>query len=594
MKTNKHNTFSNICFAVTWYFKISPLYVTYQFLSMLIRGAVSVVSSTYLVAHIITCVEEQRPLKDIIWFIVPLALILILQATVSPLVGAYITPKFNEKFTKSVNLRLYDKAVQMEISKYDNPEFYNDFVWAMEQAPTQMNRAFYTLRSFANQIVTIFIAGTYIVSAEPIMLLAAVIIIPISYIVNNAVNKLYLKQDEELNKGRRKRDYAVRIFYLANFVKDIKQGKIAPKLEKDFEDGSAHLENTIGKFGPKIGFLKVINDTVQDFVWDGGFLIYLFYQAIVKSKFALGTLLAVYNSGNRIIGGLRYVTRIIQDFNKHSLYIEKIRKFLDTENEMEDTGRLDIPENGDIRLQNVSFTYSGNETPSINNVSLEIKKGEKIALVGFNGAGKTTLIKLILRLYDATSGKISYGGNDIKKYPLKKYRGLFGVLFQDFEIIAADISQNISMSDQAFDTQKSDEILKKVGFWERFNEFEDGYKTQLTKEFSDKGINLSGGEAQKIALARVLYATNNIIVLDEPSSALDPIAEYKLNKAVTELSRKKTVIIISHRLSTTRFVDKIYMLENGRIAENGTHNELMDINGKYAEMYRVQAEKYKV
>ena len=240
----------------------------------------------------------------------------------------------------------------------------------------------------------------------------------------------------------------------------------------------------------------------------------------------------------------------------------------------------------------MEFTYNGNEKPTINGISMSIKKGEKIALVGYNGAGKTTLIKLILRLYDPTKGEISFGDNNLKEYPLKNYREKFGVLFQDFEIVAASIAQNISMSDEDFDREKADAVLKKVAFSEKFQSLPDGYETQLTKEFSDNGVNLSGGEAQKLALARVLYSSADVIILDEPSSALDPIAEYELNKAVTELSGDKTVIIISHRLSTTRFVDKIYMLESGKIIEQGDHNALLRQKGKYAEMFKAQAEKY--
>lgn len=280
-------------------------------------------------------------------------------------------------------------------------------------------------------------------------------------------------------------------------------------------------------------------------------------------------------------------------YQQHSLYITKLRTFLDTENEMPDQGTLPMPKSGDISLQNVVFTYPGNSNPTINGVSLHIKKGEKVALVGFNGAGKSTLIKLILRLYDPDSGVISFAGHSAKDYPISEYRRNFGALFQDFEIIATDIGHNLTMDDLELEEKKADEVLKKAAFWERFQTMPEKYDTQLTKEFDESGVNLSGGEAQKIALARVLYANSGVVILDEPSSALDPIAEYQLNKTVTELAEDKTVIIISHRLSTTRFVDKIFMLENGQIIEQGNHETLLERKGKYAEMFTLQAEKYR-
>lgn len=244
-------------------------------------------------------------------------------------------------------------------------------------------------------------------------------------------------------------------------------------------------------------------------------------------------------------------------------------------------------------LKDVHFTYPGNAEPTINGVSMHIRQGEKIALVGYNGAGKSTLIKLLLRLYDPSCGAIEFAGKGITDYPLADYRERYGALFQDFEIIATSLGHNINMSDAPLNTELADEVLRKAAFWERFQALPAGYDTQLTKEFEDQSIGLSGGEAQKIALARVLYADSAVIILDEPSSALDPIAEYQLNKTVTELAEDKTVIIISHRLSTTRFVDKIYMLENGQIIEQGDHDALLVRKGKYAEMFAVQAEKYR-
>ncbi len=592
MKEKKHNPLSNTVFAIAWYFKLSPAYTVWLLFSAVVGDVITFFEHTYLSAHILSCVENGRPLSEILKVLIPIAVLVGLKVTVNPLVSAYVAPKFDEKFKKAVHLKLYDKAVQLEIAKYDNSEFYNDFVWAMQQAPKHITDTVITLCRMLSRITVAIVAGTYIVSLDSVTLVAAAIIVPVCFFTSKAVNKLFIKREEELVPIRRKRDYVNRVFYLVDFVKDIKQSEISQALEKDFEESSNQLKEPLQRYGKKITWLNVVNGSTQSLVWDGGFLIYLFYQVLVKSKFALGELFGLYHSGNRLIGNLRQLTRIFPDLQSHSLYIEKLRTFLETENEMPDRGGMRLPESGGIVLDTVRFTYPGNEESAIDGVSLTIKRGEKIALVGFNGAGKTTLIKLILRLYDVTGGAIRYGGYNITEYPLKEYRKQFGVLFQDFEMIAADISQNITMSQRELHTEKADAILKKVGFWERFKTLEKGYKTQLTKEFYEDGIQLSGGEAQKIALARVLYLAHDIIILDEPSSALDPIAEYKLNKAVTELSKDKTVIIISHRLSTTRFVDKIYMLEKGRVIESGKHEHLLQLNGKYAEMFNLQAEKY--
>ena len=588
----KYGTLSNTFFALRWLFKIAPAYTVYQILNTVIGNVITTFEHTFLTAYIIHCIEKQKPITSVLAFLIPVAVAVAIKVISGPLVTVYVGPKFEAKFKKEVNLTLYEKAVKMEISKYDNSEFYNDFVWAMRQSPSHINGILQDFSQLLSFVVNIIITGSFIIVTDKVTLLIAAVIVPVAFFVPRIINKLVVKREEELVPIRRKRDYVNRVFYLPDFIKDIKTGNMAEKLEKDFKDSSDDMEKPIVKFAKKIVPLQILNHSIADIMVDGVFLVYLFYQVIVLGKYGLGISLGLYNSSNKFINSLYNFSFRFPTFQNHSLYIDKLRTFLDTENEMPDDGTLEVPNGGDIELKDVEFTYNGNEKPTINGISMSIKKGEKIALVGYNGAGKTTLIKLILRLYDPTKGEISFGDNNLKEYPLKNYREKFGVLFQDFEIVAASIAQNISMSDEDFDREKADAVLKKVAFSEKFQSLPDGYETQLTKEFSDNGVNLSGGEAQKLALARVLYSSADVIILDEPSSALDPIAEYELNKAVTELSGDKTVIIISHRLSTTRFVDKIYMLESGKIIEQGDHNALLRQKGKYAEMFKAQAEKY--
>ena len=588
----KYGTLSNTFFALKWLFKIAPAYTVYQILNTVIGNVITTFEHTFLTAYIIHCIEKQKPITSVLEFLIPVAVAVAIKVIVGPLVTVYVGPKFEAKFKKEVNLTLYEKAVKMEISKYDNSEFYNDFVWAMRQSPSHINGILQDFSQLLSFVVNIIITGSFIIVTDKVTLLIAAVIVPVAFFVPRIINKLVVKREEELVPIRRKRDYVNRVFYLPDFIKDIKTGNMADKLEKDFKDSSDDMEKPIVKFAKKIIPLQILNHSIADIMVDGVFLVYLFYQVIVLGKYGLGISLGLYNSSNKFINSLYNFSFRFPNFQNHSLYIDKLRTFLDTENEMPDDGTLEVPNGGDIELKDVEFTYNGNEKPTINGISMRIKKGEKIALVGYNGAGKTTLIKLILRLYDPTKGEISFGDNNLKEYPLKNYREKFGVLFQDFEIVAASIAQNISMSDEDFDREKADNVLRKVAFSEKLQSLPDGYETQLTKEFSDNGVNLSGGEAQKLALARVLYSSADVIILDEPSSALDPIAEYELNKAVTELSGDKTVIIISHRLSTTRFVDKIYMLESGKIIEQGNHEALLKQNGEYAEMFKAQAEKY--
>ena len=229
----------------------------------------------------------------------------------------------------------------------------------------------------------------------------------------------------------------------------------------------------------------------------------------------------------------------------------------------------------------------------VNEVSIEVSQGEIVGLLGPNGAGKTTLVKLLMRLYDTKAGAIKADGRDIKDYEVKRYRDTIGTVFQDFQIFAGSVKENVLLDvADGIDDEDIKKALTQSGLMERINKFEKGLDTELTTEFSQEGVNLSGGESQKLAISRVFYKDAGLMILDEPSSALDPIAEYQLNHAMLEATGDKTVIFISHRLSTTRIADRIIMLENGKIVEQGSHEELLAMKGKYAQMWKVQAGAY--
>ena len=274
--------------------------------------------------------------------------------------------------------------------------------------------------------------------------------------------------------------------------------------------------------------------------------------------------------------------------------MQKIRNFLEYETKIKSLG--DIEPDGaakDVSVQDLSFAYNKSGEMLLKDININIKPGEKIALVGYNGAGKTTLVKLLMRLYDPDYGKIVMAGHDIKDYVVKKFRRSIGVVFQDFKIFAGTVAENVVMDE--YDPKEEENVrtaLTDGGLIKRIDKMEKGLDSFLTTETRDDGIDLSGGESQKLAVSRAFYQNAGLMILDEPSSALDPIAEYQLNHAMLTATTDKTVIFISHRLSTTRIADRIIMLENGRVVEEGTHDELLELNGKYAQMWHVQAGAY--
>lgn len=245
-----------------------------------------------------------------------------------------------------------------------------------------------------------------------------------------------------------------------------------------------------------------------------------------------------------------------------------------------------------IRFENVSFTYPNTENPILKNINLELKPNERTGLVGLNGSGKTTFVKLLTRLYDPTEGMITINGTDIKDIPYKQYSALIGVVLQDYYLFAYSVKENITL-ETPYDEKKLRSALKESGSDKKIEALKNGIDTSVSKVLDKDGIEFSGGEGQKLALARAIYKNSPILVLDEPTSALDPIAEYELFSRLNDISKNKLTLYISHRLSSTKFCDKIVVLSDGEIAEIGSHNELMNRGGLYCELFTSQAKYYK-
>ncbi len=244
-----------------------------------------------------------------------------------------------------------------------------------------------------------------------------------------------------------------------------------------------------------------------------------------------------------------------------------------------------------ISFENVSFTYPGAEHPILEAVSFTIEPGEKIGIVGLNGSGKTTLIKLLCRLYDPTDGRITLNGIDIRNIPHNEYTKLIGIVLQDFCLFAYSVKENV-VFDSPADEERFGASIQKSGLSDKIASLRDGVHTSVYKTFDDSGVEFSGGEGQKLALARAIYKEAGILILDEPTSALDPLAEHKLFSSLSEIADGKTTLFISHRLSSTKFCDRILVLADGKIAETGSHGELMRKNGIYADLFSAQARYY--
>ena len=248
---------------------------------------------------------------------------------------------------------------------------------------------------------------------------------------------------------------------------------------------------------------------------------------------------------------------------------------------------------GVIEFRNVSFRYPGTKELVLDHVSLKIEPSEKIAVVGKNGSGKTTLVKLLCRLYEPEEGEILWNGKNIREYDLKEWQKIFAIVFQDYSLLSLTLGQNVAASEQ-YEAERAKEVLQLAGFGERLNKLKKGLETVVYPEYEQDGVSFSGGEEQKIAIARAIYKGGQICILDEPTAALDPVSESRVYESFDEIVKGKTAVYISHRLSSCKFSDRIFVLDNGKIAESGTHEALLSQNGLYAQLWQAQAQYYKV
>lgn len=311
--------------------------------------------------------------------------------------------------------------------------------------------------------------------------------------------------------------------------------------------------------------------------------------------FGIGSITQYVGAATALAANIHTFLRELGNMEANTGYLEKTFEYLDIPNSMYQ-GSLTTEKRSDrqyeVEFRNVSFKYPGSDLWALKNVSMKFKVGNRLAIVGENGSGKTTFIKLLCRLYDPQEGQILLNGIDIRKYDYRDYMNIFSVVFQDFQLISQPLGSNVSGS-MVYDEAKVQKALMDAGFEERLGSLPDGLNTQLYKDFTENGVEISGGEAQKIAIARALYKDAPFIILDEPTAALDPVAEAEIYEKFNDIAGDKTAIYISHRLSSCKFCDEIVVFHKGSIIQHGKHEALLaEENGKYYELWQAQAQYY--
>ncbi len=494
--------------------------------------------------------------------------------------------------------KMYAKARNVDLKCYENPDFYNRYTKAMDGAEEKVTAIIRGLIGTVVGSVSAVIVFYLMYEIDHYAILFILSPLAGNFIFGNFKNKYEFKRYEEQAPNEKVLNYVSRMMYLPDGAKEIRLSNVFSLMKKQYHEATEENVRIAKKYAFANAGLSFLRITFTFTVIFEGVLLYAIYRKLVTGTITLAQLTIMTSLMVAMTWILIRVFENIMEILKHGMFINNLRSFLEYKEDIPEDQDGEMPSNEfeSLEFRNVSFNYNAQDPESSNtirNLSFTIKKGQMAALVGHNGAGKTTIIKLLLRLYDPTEGEIYYNGKNIKVYNLKAYRELFATTFQDYQMFGMSVKENVLMGRQ-YDNEDEEVIkaLKKAGVYDKIMTLKDGIHTVMTKEFDDDGAVLSGGETQKVAVARTFIKESPMKIFDEPSSALDPIAEYDLFKNIMKEGNKHTMLFISHRLSSVKDCDKVFMLEQGTLIEEGTHAQLMELNGSYAQMYKKQAMNY--
>ena len=593
-RINWKRTFQNNGYMLRLIIKACPGILIMGVISAVLGAAHSFLLDTYLYKYALNALQDGRAMTDIlitlgcmfgysVFYMIFRNALSCYNELKYPIVEAYIQNMIQKK------------AVEVDLACFESSSFYDTYVKATTEAT---DRAFKVMNNLLDTIwvtIEVIAIGVLVITIDPIFLLLALLPLICTLLVGKRSNRIRYDYNMRSQEVARQRDYVRRTFYLSDFSKEMRLTEMWKVMYRRMHTSIVEMKEIINKYGYKIMFFCYLFNFVFDVLVYSGAIIIAAFKTLVAKNMLLGDCFVIINSISNVAGSLDYVGGIFIKLDENSLYVDNLRDFLEYEVQIsEDENAPAVSSFKTLELKNMTFGYEGQQTPALVNVNLTVRAGEKIAIVGHNGAGKTTLVKLLQRLYDPCKGEILLNGENIKNYRLSSYRELFGTVFQDYRLFATTIAENVMLRGDITDEDRATvkDALARVDIYEKVEELPNGIDSNVTREFDKEGAMFSGGEAQKISIARIFVGKQEIVIMDEPTSALDPIAEQEMYRNMFDACEGKTVIFISHRLSSATMADRVYLFEKGEIIEEGTHSELLAMSGKYADMWHKQADTY--
>lgn len=563
--------------------------------------AVSVWITRGVVDSVIIAAFSTKHNLGPVWFFVIAQLLIGLVQSLFSTVSNIVQQLLQERIANRVQSMILRKADTLDLAFFEDSEFYDKLRNASDESVYKPMQMVSQLFDFVKTVVALFSMLTLLLSlAWWLAVIALLMPIP-SFISNSRYGWRGYHKMRRQSPERRRMLYLIRLMTTDTYNKEIKLFNLGHFFVKQYDEVAEDLYQQDKKI--------VVPRYLAGFGWgslsnlaNSAIYIYVALQAVAR-VITIGSLTMYTQAAMQVGSNFQGLLGDISGIYENNLYVDTLYEFLEYQPRIispvlpQSIERDPVIAGLDIEFRNVSFTYPGKDPETqaaLRNVSFTIKAGEAIALVGRNGAGKTTIVKLLTRLYDPDEGQILIGGRDIREYAIHELRHVIGVIFQDYVTYYMSARENIGVG-RIDDIENMDLIERaagKSGASSVITKLPDGYQTMLGRWFKD-GLQLSGGEWQKVALARAFMRDAPILILDEPTSSLDAQAEYEIFTKFRLLTEGKTAVFISHRFSTVRLADRIFVIEHGVLQESGSHAELIALNGRYAELFNIQAEAYR-
>lgn len=591
----KYNMWQNTCYMIKLAWTEKEKKVLFISLAIALLAVAIQLIKLYVTPSILSAVEEKLPLWQVFATIIAfVAASLICSALYSYADTNVLFGRITLRC--AIINRITGKAATTSYSNLDDKRFKNlmdkanDATYGNDRATEAV---WTTLTLILQNVLGFALYGSLIGSLQPVLLAAVLLTAFIGYFVNYKVNEYAYNHREEEAAQDGRVYYAQEVSKSSSAAKDIRIFGLKPWINEVYTKALSALDAFYGRVENRYMFPRLLNVFLA-VIRNAAAYAYLIYMA-VNGQITIAEFLLYFTA---IEGFSEWITGLLDNLNelhRQSLELSTVREFLEYPEPFKfDEGEALIPEKipYTLTLENVSYKYAESDKYVLKDISLTLKAGEKLAVVGLNGAGKTTLIKIMCGFYDPTEGRVLLNGKDIRDYNRRDYYKMFSAVFQTFGILAGSVAANVAQSEDDIDLERVKICIEQAGLKEKIESLSEKYDTKLNREVYEEAVMLSGGETQRLMLARALYKDAPFVMLDEPTAALDPIAEADLYQKYGDMTEGKSSVYISHRLASTRFCDRIILIDGGKIAEEGTHESLLAAGGKYAELFNVQSKYY--